>query len=70
MAVVNYESVWRLESQVKKWYPDMIICDESHKIKSHNIAASRSLHKLGEKSKYRLILTGTAITNKAIDIFS
>ena len=70
IAVVNYESVWRLESQVKKWYPDMIICDESHKIKSHNIAASRSLHKLGEKSKYRLILTGTAITNKAIDIFS
>ena len=48
----------------------MIICDESHKIKSHNIAASKSIHKLGEKTMYRLILTGTAITNKAIDIFS
>ena len=70
IAVVNYESVWRIEKQIKNWHPDMIICDESHKIKSHNIAASKSLHKLGEKTSYKLILTGTAITNKAIDIFS
>lgn len=70
IAVVNYESVWRIERQIKNWHPDMIICDESHKIKSHNIAASKSLHKLGEKAYYKLILTGTAITNKAIDIFS
>ena len=70
IVVVNYESVWRIERQIKNWHPDMIICDESHKIKSHNIAASKSIHKLGEKTMYRLILTGTAITNKAIDIFS
>ena len=70
VAVVNYESVWRIERQIKNWHPDMIICDESHKIKSHNIAASKSLHKLGENAYYKLILTGTAITNKAIDIFS
>lgn len=70
IAVVNYESVWRIERQIKNWHPDMIICDESHKIKTHNISASKSLHRLGEKTKYKLILTGTAITNKAIDIFS
>ena len=70
VAVVNYESVWRLEEQVKDWNPDMIICDESHKIKTHNIAASKSLHRLGEKTKYKMILTGTVITNKAIDVFS
>lgn len=70
IAVVNYESVWRIERQIKNWHPDMIICDESHKIKTHNISASKSLHRLGEKTMYRLILTGTAITNKAIDIFS
>lgn len=70
VAVVNYESVWRIEPQIKNWGPDMIICDESHKIKTHNIAASKSLHRLGEKAGYRLILTGTVITNKAIDVFS
>lgn len=70
VAVVNYESVWRIEPQIKDWGPDMIICDESHKIKTHNIAASKSLHRLGEKTSYKLILTGTVITNKAIDVFS
>lgn len=70
IAVVNYESVWRLDSEIRKWHPDMIICDESHKIKNHATVVSKSLHRLGEKTMYRLILTGTAITNKAIDIFS
>ncbi len=56
VAIVNYESVWRLEEQVKDWNPDRIICDESHKIKTHNIAASKALHRLGQNSKYRMII--------------
>jgi SNF2 family DNA or RNA helicase len=68
--VVNYESAWRLEADLAKWRPDMIICDEGHKIKTHNIAASKALHRLGAKAKYRLLLTGTVITNKPLDVFS
>ena len=70
VAVVNYESVWRLEKEIAKWNPDFIIADESHRIKTHNTAASKAMHRLGTKAKYRLILTGTVITNKAIDVFS
>lgn len=68
--VVNYESAWRLEKELSAWRPDCIACDEGHKIKTHNIAASRALHRLGAKAKYRLLLTGTVITNKPIDVFS
>ncbi len=68
--VVNYESAWRLEAELTKWQPDMIVCDEGHKIKTHNIVASKALHRLGAKAKYRLLLTGTVITNKPIDVFS
>ncbi len=68
--VVNYESAWRLESELAKWKPDIIIADEGHKIKTHNIAASKALHRLGAKAKYRLLLTGTVITNKPVDVFS
>ncbi len=70
VAVVNYESVWRLEPEILSWKPDFIIADESHKIKTHNIAASKTMHRLGARTKYRMILTGTIITNKAIDVFS
>lgn len=70
VAVVNYESAWRLESELTQWSPDLIICDEGHKIKTHNIAAAKCMHRLGAKAQYRLLLTGTVITNKAIDVFS
>lgn len=68
--VVNYESAWRLEKELTGWKPDMIICDEGHKIKTHNTSASKALHRLGTRANYRLLLTGTAITNKPTDIFS
>lgn len=48
----------------------LIIADEGHKIKTHNIAASKAMHRLGAAARYRLLLTGTLITNKAIDVFS
>ena len=32
--VVNYESCWRLEADLMRWKPDMIVCDESSKIKA------------------------------------
>lgn len=68
--VVNYESAWRLEKELAAWRPDMIVCDEGHKIKTHNIAASKALHRLGARARYRLLLTGTVITNRPVDVFS
>ena len=68
--VVNYESAWRLDTELAKWEPELIIADEGHKIKTHNIATSKALHRLGAKAKYRLLLTGTVITNKPLDVFS
>lgn len=70
VAVVNYESAWRMEQELSAWGSDLIVCDEGHKIKTHNISASKAMHRLGAKAGYRLLLTGTLITNKAIDVFS
>jgi SNF2 family DNA or RNA helicase len=70
LAVINYESAWRLEKELAAWKPDLIVADEGHKIKTHNISASKAMHRLGAIAKYRLLLTGTPVTSKAIDIFS
>jgi SNF2 family DNA or RNA helicase len=70
VVVVNYESMWRLEKEILAWRPDLIIADEGHKIKSHKISASKAMHRLGARTAYRLLLTGTVITNKALDVFS
>jgi len=70
VAVVNYESAWRLEKEITDWKPDLVIADEGHKIKTHNISASKAMHRIGTKAAYRLLLTGTVITNRALDVFS
>lgn len=68
--VVNYESAWRLETEIGKLNPDMIVCDESSKIKNPTTAQSKALHKLGKKTKFNVILTGTPVTNNPLDFFS
>lgn len=68
--VVNYESCWRLEKEIAEWKPDMIVCDESSKIKNPTTSQSKALHRLGRNAKYNVILTGTPITNNPLDFFS
>ena len=53
VVVVNYESAWRLEKALTAWHPDLIIADEGHKIKTHNIAASKAMHRMGREASYR-----------------
>lgn len=70
IAVTNYESTWRMEDELKLWRPDMIVCDESQRIKTPSSAQSKCLHRLGKLAKYRMILTGTPVTQGPMDFFS
>lgn len=72
IAVINYESTWRdgLFEALMQWKPDLIIADESQRIKSHDAQQSKAMHRLGDIAKYKLILSGTPVQNNAIDIFS
>lgn len=70
VVVVNYESAWRLERELLEFDPDLIIADEGHKLKDNQSRQSVGMHHLGDKAKYKLLLTGTVITNKELDVFS
>lgn len=71
-AVINYESCWRddIFEALQKYDADMIICDESQRIKTHDSKQSKAIHKLGDQARYKLILSGTPVQNNAIDIWS
>ncbi len=49
IAVVNYESAWRLEKELLAFDADLIICDEAHKIKENRTSQSKAMHHLGIK---------------------
>lgn len=72
VAVINYESTWREDifERLQEYDADMIICDESQRIKTHDAAQSKAIHQLGDKARYKMILSGTPVQNDAIDIFS
>lgn len=48
----------------------MVVVDESQRIKSHTAKQSKFCHRLGKFVKYRMILSGTPITQSLIDGFS
>lgn len=70
VVVTNYEAVWRMEEALANWNPDMIICDESQRIKTPGAKQSKAMHRLGKRAKYKLILTGTPVTQGPLDFFS
>lgn len=70
VAVINYESAWRLENELLEYNADLVIADEAHKIKEARTRQSKAMHHLGDKASYRILMTGTVITNREIDVFS
>ncbi|MEG0995650.1 MAG: DEAD/DEAH box helicase, partial [Clostridia bacterium] len=76
VAVINYESTWRLKSAdgrkdyLKDFDADMIVCDESQRIKSDSAKQSKALHVLGDAARYKVILSGTPIQKDTRDLWS
>lgn len=72
VAVINYESTWRdgVYEKIQEFNPDLIIADESQRIKSHDAQQSKAMHALGDKARYKMVLSGTPVQNNAIDIWS
>lgn len=63
---------FELMKEIERWQPDLIVLDESHRIKSPSAKKSTALHKLGKIAPYRVIMTGTVVTKKKriFDIYS
>lgn len=71
--VLNYEAIAlnrKLEKELLKWGPDLVILDEMHRIKNRTSKQAKACHRLGAAVPYRLGLTGTAISQGPQDAFS
>jgi SNF2 family DNA or RNA helicase len=68
--IINYEALRLLKDVLCEAHFDMIVADESTRIKNFKAKCSRVAHLLAATTKYRFILTGTPITQSAIDIYS
>lgn len=71
VVVINYDAarqpVFQQFALKEQW--DLVVCDESHKIKSPSGLTSRFAANVGKRSKYRLALTGTPM-NSPLDLYA
>ena len=72
VAVINYEATHRegIFEALDGYAADLIVCDESQRIKNPRAAQSRAVQMLGDRAACRLILSGTPVQNSAIDLYS
>jgi hypothetical protein len=55
---------------VKRFSPDLVIVDESHRIKGAGSNSSRLMARVGDTVKRRMILTGTVEPHSPMDVFA
>jgi SNF2 family DNA or RNA helicase len=62
---------YEVKRKIKRWQPELMILDESHRIKSPSARKSTAIHSFRDV-EYRLILTGTVVTKskRLFDIYS
>lgn len=66
--IVNYETVLRDWLPINKANYDLIILDEAQRIKNFDTITAQSIKQL--QKKHSLVLTGTPIENKLVDLYS
>jgi SNF2 family DNA or RNA helicase len=71
VVIVNYESAWRepLDAALLSTPWDLVILDESHRIKAPGGKASMYCARLGLKPRRKLCLTGTPMPHSPLDVY-
>ena len=70
--VMNYDAVWRKPfgewAMKQDW--DLLVMDESHRIKAPGGVASRYCSRLSDRVRHRVALTGTPMSHSPLDIYA
>lgn len=68
--ITNYDRVSRELRRLRKWKPDLIILDESHKIKNRKAARTKAVIALGAKTPYKILMSGTPFGKCISEVWS
>ncbi|MCL4783436.1 MAG: DEAD/DEAH box helicase [Bryobacterales bacterium] len=72
VVLINYDSVWRAPfcewAEKQRW--DLIVADESHRLKAPGGKASLAFKRLRGRSRARLALTGTPLPHSPLDAYA
>jgi SNF2 family DNA or RNA helicase len=70
--VTNFETLLneKIRNQLHAWGPEILVVDESQRIKNPTSKRTKHVYALSENTKHRYILSGTPILNSPMDIYA
>jgi SWI/SNF-related matrix-associated actin-dependent regulator 1 of chromatin subfamily A len=68
VVIVNYEAMVKLEPELSKVKWDLVVLDEAHYCKTPEAKRSQAAYRLAMGARRRLVLTGTPILSKPIEL--
>lgn len=68
--VINFDKLKKYEKLIKRWKPDAIAVDESHRLNNRTSQRSKVMHRLGDLVEFKQILTGTPIGQDIVGVWS
>ena len=69
--ITNYEALDNIEfSKLLEWWaPEILVCDESQRLKSSKSKRAKAVERLSWSTEYRYILSGTPVLNSPMDLY-
>lgn len=67
--IINYDGVSIFYDEIRELDPDALILDESTRIKNIQANRTKTILNLSKDVPYKMLLTGTPLTNSPMDIF-
>lgn len=68
--IVNYEKSIKDFKKLLKFKADVLVLDESHRVKTHTSQTTRNIYKLSKNIERKYIMTGTPMSKGYEDIYS
>ena len=71
IVITNYETLLMQDVflAIKEWEPEVLVCDESQRIKTFNSKRAKKAALLADKTKHNYLLSGTPVTNSQMDLW-
>jgi SNF2 family DNA or RNA helicase len=72
IAVTNYHALQMkdLYDELLDWGPEILVCDESHRLKNPTAVWTKKMIPLSDKAQHKFLLTGTPVLNSPMDLFA
>ena len=74
--ILNYEATikrdknWAIMKVLEEYDADLLILDESQKVKSATTKRSKAAHRLGSRARHVCLLSGTPVSKNYLDLYS